>query len=361
VPAVTDYYQVLGVPEKAGADEIKKAYRSLAKKHHPDANPGNPKAGERFKEISEANTVLSDPEKRKQYDLMRKYGAFTGRQPGSRGGPQGRVRTEDFDFTKGFEGFGGLGDLFSSIFGRGKQAEAPEPIEVTASVPFRTAAVGGSVPVTVRVNEACPACGGSGAAPGAKVTACPECKGRGQVTFGQGAFSVTRPCPACRAQGRVASESCKKCDGRGDVTVDRRLMVRVPAGAEDGQRVRIKGQGQRGPGGTKGDVTVTFQVKADRFLRREGLDVHCTVPINLAQAMLGTRVRVRTLEGKRVVLRIPPGTQPGRKFRMRSKGIERNGRRGDQLVEVEVQLPQELTEEQQELVRQFAEAAGLKF
>lgn len=358
MPAVTDYYRVLGVSEKAEPDEIKRVYRRLAKQYHPDTNPDDPAAAERFKEISEAHSVLSDPDKRKQYDMMRKYGAFAGGRGRPRPDPQ--QRQGDFDFTRGFEGIGGLGDLFSSIFGR-RRPDVPEPIEVTASVPFRVAIRGGKVPVTVRLSEACPTCGGSGGAPGAKVSTCQECRGRGEVTFGQGAFSVTRPCPVCRGRGRVASEACPRCAGQGEVTVDRRIMVTVAPAAETGTRVRIKGEGQLGPGGAKGDIIVNFNVEPDSFLRREGLDLHCKVPINLAQALLGTKIRVRTIGGSRVVLKIPPGTQPGRKFRIKGHGVERNGRRGDQLVEVEVRLPEQLSPEQQDLLRRFADGAGLKY
>jgi len=355
----TDYYRVLGVDEKASSDDIKRAYRRLAKKYHPDANPNDASAAERFKGISEAHSVLSDPDKRKQYDLMRRYGAFAPRAGGGAGAS--RPRTEDFDFTKGFEGFGGLGDLFSSIFGKGRRAEAPEVIEVAAAVPFKVAALGGRVPVTVTVTEACPTCGGSGAAPGATVTVCPECQGRGEIAFGQGAFAVKRPCPACRARGRVASEACGRCGGRGEVQVERRLMIEVPAGVESGHKLRVRGQGQRGRDGSVGDVTVTLTVEPDRFLSREGQDILCAVPINLAQAVFGTRVKVRTVDGRRVVLRVPPGTQPGRRFRIRGQGIEHNGRRGDQLVEVQVKIPEQLSPEQEALMKQFAEQAGLKY
>jgi len=361
MPPAKDYYQILGVPEKAGQDEIKKAYRRLAKKYHPDANPNDASAAERFKEISEAHAVLSDGEKRRQYDLMRKYGAFAGGGAGRRAGPQGRPRAEDFDFTRGFEGLGGLGDLFSSIFGRGRREDEAPAIEITVTVPLKVAALGGKIPVTLPVTEACPTCGGSGAAPGTKVTICPECQGRGEITFGQGAFAVKRPCPACRARGRVAAESCGRCGGRGEVGVERRIMVSVAPGVDSGHRVRIKGQGQRGGGGTVGDVVVTLQVEADRFLQREGNDLHCTVPINLAQAVFGTRIRVRTVEDKRVVLKVPPGTQPGRKFRIRGQGIERNGARGDQYVEIQVRLPDKLTADQEALLKQFAEAADLRY
>jgi molecular chaperone DnaJ len=361
MPPAKDYYQILGVPEKAGQEEIKKAYRRLAKRYHPDANPNDASAAERFKEISEAHAVLSDGEKRRQYDLMRKYGAFAGGGAGRRAGPQARPRTEDFDFTRGFEGLGGLGDLFSSIFGRGRREEEAPAIEVTATVPLKVAALGGKIPVTLPVTEACPTCGGSGAAPGTKVTVCPECQGRGEITFGQGAFAVKRPCPACRARGRVAAEPCERCGGRGEVGVERRIMVSVPSGVDSGHRVRIKGQGQRGAGGTVGDVLVTLQVEADRFLRREGNDLSCTVPINLAQAVFGTRIRVRTVEGKRVVLKVPPGTQPGRKFRIRGQGVERNGTRGDQFVEIQVRIPEKLTAKQEAMLKEFAAAADLPY
>jgi molecular chaperone DnaJ len=354
----TDYYKVLGVGEKAAAEDIKKAYRRLAKKYHPDANPNNPSAAERFKEISEAHAVLSDTEKRRQYDLMRKYGAFAPTGGGS--GASSRPGVEDFDFTKGFEGLGGLGDLFSSIFGKGRR-EAPEPIEVALSVPFKVAALGGRVPAGIAVTEACPVCGGSGGAPGATIAVCSECKGKGEIAFGQGAFAVKRPCPVCRGRGRVASEACGRCGGRGEVQVERRLMVEVPPGVESGHRLRLRDQGQRGSDGTMSDVMVTITVEPDRFLQRDGQDILCTIPINLAQAVFGTRVRVRTVEGKRVVLRVPAGTQPGRKFRIRGQGIERNGKRGDQLVEVQVTIPETLSAEQETLFKQFAEQAGLKY
>ncbi len=358
--ATKDYYRVLGVAESADKEQIKKAYRSLAKQYHPDANPDNKDAAERFKEVSEAYSVLSDPAQRKKYDMMRRLGAFTGgRAGGAR--PGGGQRFEDFDFGN-IGGLGGLGDIFSSIFGRGKKATLIEPIEMTVEVPFRTAALGGKVPVTVSVSEACPTCGGNGAAPGSKISTCAECKGRGTVSFGQGGFAVNRPCPRCRGRGMTASKACKKCGGVGEVDVGKRLMVTVPAGTDSGTKVRLKGQGQRHPtGGKPGDLVVTFEVKPDRFFRREGNDLICTVPINLAGAALGTKIRVRTIEGKRVALRIPAGTQPGRKFRLKGMGIERNGRRGDQFVEIDVTIPEKLSDEQEKLLKDFAEAAEMKY
>jgi molecular chaperone DnaJ len=366
VASAKDYYKALGVSDSASADELKKAYRRLAKKYHPDANPNDKGASERFKEISEAYSVLSDADKRKQYDLMRKYGAMGGGggggpRPGGRGpgGPTGGIRFDDFGGDA--SGFGGgLGDLFSSIFGRGgRREEEAEPTEVTVEVPFRVAAVGGKIPVTISVTERCSTCGGSGAAPGAKLNTCPECSGRGTVSFGQGAFTVQRPCPVCRGWGRVPTTPCPTCHGQGEVLREKRITIAVPPGTDSGHRVRLKGQGDAN-GGVAGDVIVNFQVQPDPFFRRVGLDLYSTIPINLAQAMLGTRIRVRTVDGKQVVLRIPAGTQPGRQFRIKGQGIERNGSRGDQFVEIAVELPEKMTPEEEQRFKEFADKAGLK-
>lgn len=363
--ASRDFYAVLGVPEGASEADIKKAYRKLAKQFHPDANPNDPKAAERFKEISEAHTVLADAEQRAKYDRMRKLGAFdtashrAGARP--RGGPP---PSDEMDF--GDIGSFGLGDIFSSIFGKGGAGRAeeagPTAIETVVEIPFRVAALGGKVPVHLPITDSCPTCHGSGAAAGAKVSTCPECNGRGSVTFGQGGFAVSRPCPQCRGRGKIPSTPCPTCGGQGEVRSEREVLITVPAGTESGTRVRLKGQGESGPPGfAPGDILVTFQVQADRFFHRDGLDLVCEVPINLAQAVLGTRLRVRTLDGKKVVLRIPPGTQPGRKFRIKGLGIEKGGRRGDQLVQVGVQIPEQLTPEQEELLKRFAEAGNLAY
>lgn len=362
-----DYYQVLGLAESATPDDIKKAYRRLAKQYHPDANPDDPKAAERFKEISEANGVLSDPAKRAQYDRMRQLGAFDGMPRGgarpSGAGASAGTSEADFDFG----GFGGLGDIFSSIFGgggRGRRGETArgDAIEVTVEVPFRTAAVGGKVPVTLPVTEPCPQCGGTGAAPGATVNTCDECSGRGTVSFGQGGFAVNRPCPKCRGKGRIPTAPCPTCRGAGEIRREKKVMITVPAAADSGTKVRIKGQGQQGSGGAApGDLVVTFQVQPDRFFRRDGLDLLCEVPINLAQAALGAQVKVRTIDGRKLVVKVPPGTQPGRRFRLKGFGLTKGGRTGDQIVEVAVKIPEHLTEEQQALLRQFADAAGLAY
>jgi molecular chaperone DnaJ len=353
-----DYYQVLGVGESAKTDEIKKAFRRLAKQYHPDRNPNDPQAAERFKEVNEAHDVLSDPEKRKKYDQLRRYGAFAGPSGGSarRGGPT--TGGGDFDISD----LGGLGDLFSSIFGRrgsgqGTGREELEEVETTVAIPFRVAALGGKVPITLSMPEVCPTCGGKGGAPGATIATCPECKGRGTVSFGQGGFAVNRPCPVCRGKGTVPSQRCGTCQGSGEVRVEKRITVDIPAGIEEGARLRLKNQGPKG----RGDVIAVIQVQPDRFFRREGLDIIGIVPINLAQAMLGSRIKVKTLDDKRVVLKIPSGTQHGQKFRVPGQGIERNGRRGDMYVEVHVTLPERLTPEEEDAVKTFAEKAGLKY
>src|SRR5712691_4600114 len=356
-----DYYQILGVPEAATTAEIKKAFRRLAKQYHPDRNPNNPPAAERFKEINEAHDALSDPEKRKKYDTLRRYGAFAGagRSPrGPTGGGSSDNFSTDFEFSD-LGSFGGLGDLFSSIFGRkgAEREDQDDTVETTLAVPFRVAALGGKLPVTLAMAEVCPTCSGSGAAPGATISTCPECKGRGTVSFGQGGFAVNRPCPVCRGKGTVPSQRCPTCQGSGELRVEKRINVEIPAGVEEGARLRLKNQGPKG----RGDLIVQIHIAPDRFFRREGLDLIGVVPINLAQALLGSRIKVKTLDDKRVVLRIPPGTQHGQKFRIPGHGIERNGRRGDMYVEAHVTLPEKLSTEEQEAVKSFAEKAGLKY
>jgi molecular chaperone DnaJ len=363
-----DYYGVLGVPSSATPEQIKRAYRRLAKKWHPDANQGSKAAAERFKEISEAHAVLSDPARRKQYDQLRRYGAFEGATPRGAGRT---ARSQGGSPFAGFDpgelgGLGGLGDLFSSIFGGGGKRrggkERGESVETVVSIPFRVAALGGKVPITVPVTEACSTCAGTGAAPGSTLSPCAECKGTGTVSFGYGGFAVKRPCPACRGRGKVAAQRCGTCQGVGEVRVERRLMITVPPGTDDGTRIRLKGQGSRGTGGApSGDLLVSFQVEPDRFFRRDGLDVHCTVPINVAQAMLGTKLKVRTLDGKHVVLRIPAGTQAGRRLRVRGQGIEKGSTRGDQIVEIQVDVPSRLSAEQEAMIKSFADSAGLKY
>jgi len=368
-----DYYATLGVSATATADEIKKQYRRLAKKHHPDANKSDAKAAERFKEISEAYNVLGDEAKRKQYDEMRRLGAFGGfsthRGPSAGGArPRGQASPQEFEeFDIG--GLGGLGDLFSSMFGGGARggakARGPEKgqtIETNLEVPFRVAAMGGTIPISLEVNEECATCRGSGAAPGAKLSTCPECKGRGTVSFGQGGFAVNRPCPMCLGRGQVPSERCHTCNGAGEVRTRRTININVPSGADTGTKLRLTGQGGRGAaGGPAGDLYITFTVLPDRFYKREALDLIATVPLNIAQATLGSKVSVKTLDGKKVTIKIPSGTAAGKRFRVREQGIEHNGAKGDLLVEVTIVVPEKLTAEQEKLMQEFAAAGGMKY
>ena len=381
MPQTKDFYSVLGVGSGASQDEIKKAYRKLAKKYHPDANASDPKAAERFKEISEANNVLSDPEKRKQYDEMRRLGAFDGgfggfgggrstRGAGARGGAGGgtsqTINFQDFDIG----GLGGLGDLFSSMFGGGEDRRTARPsgpekgqtVEANLDIPFRTAARGGKVPIELEVSEECPTCHGSGAAPGASLKICPECNGRGVISFGQGGFAVNRPCPVCLGRGQVPTEPCPTCNGNGEIRARRKVLINVPPGVDTGSKIRLKGQGGKGTrNGPSGDLIITFNVQPDKFFRRDGLDVIATVPLNIAQATLGTKISVRTLDGKKVALKIPPGTPSGKRFRVRGQGIEKGDKKGDLIVEVSIQVPEKLSEEQERMMKEFAESGGMKY
>ena len=374
--ATKDFYKILGVAENASADEIKKAYRKLAKQYHPDANPNDSSAAERFKEVSEAYSVLADETKRKQYDEMRRYGAFTGvggARPGRGGfstppgGAPGGTASGGFSFED-LGGLGGLGDLFSSIFDVGKKrgkAQGPQrgqTVEYAVEIPFELAARGGKLPITVPITETCPTCQGNGAAPGTSPTTCPECRGSGQVTFGQGGFAVTRPCPACLGKGVIPTTPCPTCNGQGKLRQKKQIQVTVPAGVDNDSKLRLTGQGEPGAGGGgRGDLILTFRVQPHRFFSREGLDLYCTVPINVAQATLGSRVRVRTVDGKHVVLRIPAGTQSGTRFRIKGQGVEKAGSRGDQYVQVKITVPERLDDEEARLMREFAEAAEMKF
>jgi len=367
-----DFYAVLGVSSTATQEEIKKAYRKLAKKNHPDANASDQKAAERFKEISEANNVLGDAAKRKQYDEMRRLGAFDGGFSGfggrSRAGGRAGAQTDfqEFDISN----LGGLGDLFSSMFGgaTGRQSarksgpEKGQSIEASLDIPFRAAARGGKVPIELEVTEECGTCSGSGAAPGAQLKVCPECNGRGVMSFGQGGFAVNRPCPVCLGRGQVPTEPCPTCRGSGEIRARRKVLINVPAGVDSGSKIRLKGQGGKGSAnGPPGDLIITFNVLPDPFYRRDGLDVIATIPLNIAQATLGTKISVKTLDGKKVAIKIPPGTPSGKRFRVRGQGIEKGGKSGDMIVEVSISVPEKLSEEQERMMKEFAEAGGLKY
>jgi molecular chaperone DnaJ len=372
-----DFYSVLGVSSTASQDDIKKAYRKLAKKYHPDANANDPKAAEKFKEISEAYNVLGTADKRKQYDEMRNLGAFDG-FAGARGGagfggtraggPGGAAGPDFQNFDIG--GLGGLGDLFSSIFGqasrtaggRGRVPEQGQSVETQVEIPFRVAATGGKVTLNVEVNEECATCRGSGAAPGSSMKVCPECSGRGTVSFGQGGFAVNRPCPVCLGRGQVPAIPCPTCHGSGEVRTRKKVAITVPEGTDTGSRVRLRGQGGHGAnGGPPGDLIVTFTVAPDRFFSREGLDLIASVPLNIAQATLGSKISVKTINDKKVAIKIPPGTPSGKRFRVRGQGIRKGEQQGDLIVEVMINVPEKLTEDQEKMMRDFAEAGGLKY
>src|SRR5689334_1664924 len=382
MPQTKDFYAVLGVPSTATPDEIKKAYRKLAKKYHPDANANDVKAGEKFKEISEANNVLSDPEKRKQYDEMRRLGAFDGggfggfggfgsRAGGPRGGARGggaggqTINFQDFDIG----GLGGLGDLFSSMFGgesresaRQQTPEKGQTVEVSLDIPFRTAARGGKVPIELEVSEECGTCHGTGAAPGASLRVCPNCNGRGVISFGQGGFAVNRPCPVCLGRGQVPTTPCPTCHGTGEVRARKKVLINVPQGVDTGSKIRLKGQGGKGTrNGPPGDLIITFNVLPDKFYKRDGLDVIAMVPLNIAQATLGTKISVRTLDGKKVAIKIPPGTPSGKRFRVRGQGIQKAEKKGDLIIEVSILVPEKLSEEQERMMKEFAESGGMKY
>jgi molecular chaperone DnaJ len=347
-----DYYQVLGVSPTASDKEIARAYRKLAKQYHPDANPGSE---ERFKEITAAYDVLGDPEKRKEYDEIRKLGArgFAGMgAPGGFGGAGATFRIEDL---------GDLGDLFGSIFGRGRAARASAQrrgadLEAEVHLSFEDAVRGVTTSVHVTGEAACPTCSGSGAAPGSRPVACRRCRGRGVLDDNQGLFSLSRICPECGGRGTVVERPCTTCRGTGVARRSREVKVRIPAGVEDGQRIRVKGRGAPGRGGgPPGDLFVTVRVSPHPLFGRRGRDLTLKVPITYAEAVLGTTLRVPTLD-RPVALRILPGTPSGKTFRVRGYGVPANGRTppGDLLVTVEVVVPTVLDDKQRKAVEELA-------
>jgi len=370
-----DFYSILGVPENAPESEIKKAYRRLAKKYHPDANPGDKKAEAKFKEISEAYSVLSDKDKRAQYEQMRNYGgAFHGARPGSGFESQG-YNFEDLSsiFGEG-GGFGSFADIFSSIFGdrfggvgrgsgfgRTPGPEKGDDLFSEIEIPFTTAARGGQVNIRVKVTEPCNVCGGSGTKKGSSERICPECHGRGMISFTQGNFAVSRPCPRCLGRGRITGDPCDNCRGTGLASSLREIAVSIPSGIESGKKIRLKGLGNPGlNGGPPGDLYLHIDVKDHPFFWRSGLNIYCRVPLTIKQAAAGARIRVRTMSGKKVDVRIPAGTKPGAKFRLTGLGLVSNGRKGDQIVEVDIKIPKKMTDEEKDLFDTITQGAGAK-
>ena len=357
-----DYYKVLGVSKNASAGDIKKAYRKLAQKYHPDANPGNKEAEDRFKEISAAHDVLADEEKRRQYDQVREmassgFGGFGGAGPGGR-----RVRVEGFPFDD-LGDIGGIGDLFSVFTGRGRgrdrgPAEAKgADLETEIRVSFEEAMAGTTVPLRIQGPAPCLTCGGSGAEPGTTPKACPACGGTGSVAVNQGFFSIARPCPECGGSGRIVEHPCQECGGSGSVRRSREFSVRIPPGVRDGARIRLSARGEAGrPGARAGDLFVTVRVEPHRLFGRKDSDLTLELPITYAEAALGTNLRVPTLNGE-VTLKVPAGTPSGKTFRIRGKGAPRprKGGTGDLLVTVKVDVPQKLSREEKELLGRLQE------
>jgi molecular chaperone DnaJ len=365
-----DYYDILGVKRDAGADDIKRAFRRLAKKHHPDRNKGDKEAERRFKEINEAHDVLSDPKKRAQYDQFGKARAhgFTGQGfwddfRSARGGPPpGAERGE-------WQDIGGLGDIFSQFFRRESPFGARsrhggpargEDVEVAVRVPFETAVHGGKISVSVPSVFACDQCGGSGAQPGSRTSACPTCHGAGHVQTTQGTFAFSRPCPRCFGRGEVITTPCSRCGGSGQLPQTRRFNIRIPQGTPSGRVIRLAGQGQPGQdGGPKGDLLVQVEVEPHPEFKRKGNDIYSEATVNVAQAMMGTRLRVNTVSGPATVS-VPPGTQPESSLRLRGKGVTGpDGNNGDHYVTIHVEVPKRLSDPQKEKLREFAKAAGL--
>lgn len=346
-----DYYEILGVERDADAEAIKKAYRKLALKYHPDRNPGDPEAEERFKEAAEAYAVLSDPDKRRRYDLYGHEGL--GAEPVFTG--------FDADIFAEFSDI--LGDLFGfgGLFGeRGRaRARRGDDLRYDLEIEFEEAVRGLETRIRVPRLERCPTCRGSGAAERG-VSTCPQCRGRGQVAFRQGFFTVARTCGRCRGAGRVVVKPCGTCRGEGRVQRERTLTVRIPPGVSDGTRLRLAGEGEAGAeGAPPGDLYVVLRVREHPVFRRRGQDILCEVPVSFPQAALGARVEVPTLEGPEM-LEIPPGTQSGAVFRLAGRGAPSlDGRsRGDQVVTVVVRTPTRLTAEQRHLLEKLAELEG---
>lgn len=351
-----DYYELLGVDKNASEDEIKKAFRKQARKYHPDMNPGNKEAEAKFKEVNEAYEVLSDSQKRANYD---QYGsADPGAGFGGFGGGAG-----------GFQGdFGGFGDIFDMFFGGGgRQKNGPQKgpdLRVEIDIKFEEAAFGVEKDITIPRHETCDTCKGSGAAPGTEAKTCGQCGGTGQVQYTQntpfGRFSQSKPCQACHGSGKIIEKLCPECHGQGVVRKNRKIHINIPAGVDSGSRLRVSGEGEPGlKGGPSGDLYVYINVKRHKLFRREGNDIIYEMPISFAQAALGDEVEVPTLD-KKVKLKIPEGTQSGTFFRIRGKGFPSLSGygQGDMHVKAIVVTPNKLNEKQKKLLRDFATESG---
>ena len=352
-----DYYEVLGVDKNASAEDIKKAYRKLAKKCHPDLHPNDKQAEERFKELNEANEVLSDPEKRARYDQFGHDGPNMGGFGGSTGG---------FDFS----GFGGMGDIFDQLFGgsmgTAQRRNAPQQgndLRYDLRISFEEAAFGCEKSFEFTRYEACDTCHGSGAKPGTQPKTCPTCKGTGQVRVAGGFMVTVRTCSTCGGTGKIVSDKCTACAGSGRIRKRRTASVKVPAGIDNGQTIVMNGQGEPGRnGGPNGDLYIQITVRPHKLFRRDGVNLHLDLPISFTQAALGADIDVPTLGGGKATFHVPEGTQNDAEFRIRGQGVQqlRGSYRGDLVLHIRVEVPKRLNEKQKELLRQFEEISSGK-
>ena len=357
--AKRDYYDVLGVSRSASDADLKSAFRQMAKQHHPDRNPGDKVAEARFKEVNEAYEVLRDPQKKAAYDQFG-HQAFEAGMGGGRGGPQGA----GFDFTSFADVFD---DLFGDFMGGGGQrrgragASRGADLRYNLTITLEEAFAGKRAQIRVPTTVACEGCSGSGGEAGSEPAVCQTCRGAGRVRSQQGFFTVERTCPTCQGTGRVIKNPCRQCGGSGVQQREKTLAVNIPAGVEDGTRIRLSGEGEAAiRGGQPGDLYIFVSVAPHRLFRREGANIMCRVPIPMTAAALGGHIEVPTIEGRRLRVAVPAGTQAGKQIRLKSKGMtELHGQaRGDMFVEIVVETPMNLTKRQQELLREFERAGG---